>query len=152
MPQRLVIASGSPPHKELILPPQLLTLKYHVSEICDSMIKYWKETVIVFATNPLHTEPRELYSGSGEDYNEAGYYGIRQWLSRILHISVRSFCLWLASLKSFGGNALHREQEDSCLNARAASNLVQNILSKRVSDLGFSLLSKAIAICFKLCS
>lgn len=60
MSQRLVTASGTLPHQELIFSPQLLTLKYHVSGICDSMMKYWKETVIVCATNPLHTAPREL--------------------------------------------------------------------------------------------
>lgn len=40
MSQRLVIASGTLPHKKLIFPPQLLTLKYHVSGMCDSMMKY----------------------------------------------------------------------------------------------------------------
>lgn len=52
MSQRVVIASGTLSRKELIFPPQLSTLKYHVSGICDSMMKYCKETVIAFATNP----------------------------------------------------------------------------------------------------
>lgn len=63
MSQRLVIASGTLPHKELIFPPQLLTLKYHVSGTCglyDEILKgschcfcnksptYWTEGALVW--------------------------------------------------------------------------------------------------------